>query len=180
MRFQADLIIALCALLISSLACFASVWQTHIIGEQLSAAVWPYLNFTTSSTTSRSAKGNPQDEVSVSVANDGLGPAIIESQVLTVGGKRVAGPDDAIVAMAGAPLLKIAGATSSSTLVPGSVIRPGASVTLLDVRGAGVSAAIRRHIKDADVSICYCSILRTCWLVSVRSAPREVGACPRG
>jgi hypothetical protein len=79
------------------------------------------------------------------------------------------------------PLAKIAGHTSSSTLVAGTVIRPGASVTLLDVRGPSAGAAFKqRAASSADVTICYCSILRTCWLVRVRAAPHEVASCPQG
>jgi hypothetical protein len=45
--FRIDLIIALCALVVSSLATAAAVWQSHVVAQQLSSQVWPYVAFQT-------------------------------------------------------------------------------------------------------------------------------------
>src|SRR5579864_7614293 len=89
-RFRFDLFIALCALLISSVAAAASVYQTRVIGEQtsiisrqLSASTWPYLSFVSSYS---------RKYVELDLRNDGLGPAIIRAVTITTDGKPVA-PD---------------------------------------------------------------------------------------
>jgi hypothetical protein len=79
---RVDVVIAVCALLISTLACMASIFQTRVIADQLSATVWPYVDVTTNIVMS------PRDTGwSVTIANDGLGPAVLRSVLLTVDGK---------------------------------------------------------------------------------------------
>src|ERR1700723_3276144 len=79
-----DLIIAVCALLISTLATGASWWQarvlqaqTQVLQEQLGVQVWPYVSVT-SSMDSNTEK--------ISVSNDGPGPAVLRSLSATVDG----------------------------------------------------------------------------------------------
>ncbi|MFY9665426.1 MAG: hypothetical protein WAK19_13335, partial [Candidatus Cybelea sp.] len=87
-RFRFDFIIAFCALLISTIAALASVYQTRVIGEQLSATVWPYLSI--------DRTFNPQ-AVSLSITNYGLGPALIRSAEIELDGKKVRSWDAVIV-----------------------------------------------------------------------------------
>ncbi len=172
---RADLIIAMCALLISSLACIAAVLQTRVIGEQLSANVWPYLDFSTSST-SNTGKQKLQDELSVSVTNDGLGPAVIKSVTLTFGSRHFNDVDSVVTAIVPGRN-KFNGSISSSNITPGSVIRPSETVTILDAKGTQFVLPLRKRAAAVDVAICYCSLLKTCWVVHVASAPRDVKAC---
>ena len=79
-----DLVIALCALLISTLAAGASWWQarvlqtqTRVLQDQLGAQVWPYVSVT---------EGFRNDKAQISLSNDGLGPAILVSADATVDG----------------------------------------------------------------------------------------------
>jgi hypothetical protein len=46
--FRLDLVIAICALIVSALATTASWWQSRIVAQQLSSQVWPYLSVQTS------------------------------------------------------------------------------------------------------------------------------------
>jgi hypothetical protein len=97
---RADMIIAICALLISSLACAAAVLQTRVIGQQLSATVWPYLDYSTS-TSNNTGNSGPRvmDETTISVTNDGLGPAIIKQAGVTIDGRRLPALDAAITTL---------------------------------------------------------------------------------
>lgn len=79
-----DLVIAICALLISTLAAGAAWWQarvvaaqTRVLQEQLGAQVWPYVN---------TSAGFTVDTVQVDITNDGLGPAILRSVVASING----------------------------------------------------------------------------------------------
>jgi hypothetical protein len=70
-RVNFDLLIALAALLISTIAALASVYQSRIFATQLSATIWPYLSVQTQ---------YPGDgSMSLSISNDGVGPALIRS-----------------------------------------------------------------------------------------------------
>ena len=75
---RVDLIIALCALVVSCLAAGAAVYQGHVIASQLSVTVWPYVTFRESSSNTY---------VEIDVQNVGSGPAIIGSAALYVDGK---------------------------------------------------------------------------------------------
>src|SRR5690348_4654523 len=75
---RVDLIIALCALVVSCLAAGAAVYQGHVIASQLSVTVWPYVTF-------RESASNTY--VEVDVQNVGSGPAIIGYAALSVDGK---------------------------------------------------------------------------------------------
>lgn len=79
-----DLVIAMFALLISTLAAGASWWQarivqnqTLILQEQLGAQVWPYVSL------SENISG---DRAELSTTNDGLGPAVLRSATALVDG----------------------------------------------------------------------------------------------
>src|SRR5579863_7489960 len=72
-----DLVIALCALLISTLAAGASFWQARVLQEQLGAQIWPYVGISEDFT---------GDSAEIGIANDGLGPAILRSATAAVDG----------------------------------------------------------------------------------------------
>jgi hypothetical protein len=177
---RTDLFIAVSALLISSLTCVSTIIQTHVIANQLSATVWPYLSYDST---------YDQNSVEVEIINDGLGPALVRSALLTVDGRPMATWEDA-----GKALGKSHGATrlhgSFSSLGPGSVIRAGAAHQLVHLTITGgrladqvVAIARLRNWMQARVivTICYCSTLDNCWLT--RSGPgspepSEIGHCP--
>jgi len=45
-RLNADLILSLCAILISAVACGASLYQLRIASSLISAQTWPYVTIT--------------------------------------------------------------------------------------------------------------------------------------
>jgi hypothetical protein len=176
---RADLMIAVCALLISSLTCVATFFQTRVIANQLSASVWPYLSYTTT---------YDSNTVTLTVDNDGLGPALIRSASLTVDGRRMASWEAANKALGKIPGVTSAGASFTS-LGPGSVVRAGAShgMVRLGLRLApkadptAVLTLLHRWFAErVAITVCYCSTLGNCWLVSstTHQQPAEVGHCP--
>ncbi len=76
--FRLDLVVALGALLISTVAALATVYQTRVIARQFSAAVWPYVSFDST---------NSPNFTELDIRNDGLGPAIIRAVKLSWDGK---------------------------------------------------------------------------------------------
>ncbi len=172
-----DLVIAVCALFVSSLATAASMWQTRVVGEQLSAQVWPYVSFSV---------GFSSDLFTVSIANDGLGPAVLRTAGLSVDGKPESSFVDALHAMLGPDLLRRAkragdrGASATyDTGGPGSVLRAGTSATVFAFRSKRWAPALYRDWQRLKMRVCYCSIEGSCWTKDGQSDdPRPVRACP--
>ncbi|MBV8298459.1 MAG: hypothetical protein JO083_02700 [Candidatus Eremiobacteraeota bacterium] len=166
--FRLDVLIAVCALLISSLAAAASWWQSRIVATQLSSQVWPYVSI--SQTIGPKA-------LEVDVSNDGVGPAIMRSVVLTVDGKPHATFVEAMHSLlpAGPPAHG-----SFSSIGIGSVIKVGGSVTLLRVENLPFIRALLPQSNRIDLRLCYCSILGDCWSRGMRgdTEPVRTRACP--
>src|SRR5579872_4313050 len=80
-RFRFDLYVAVLALAISGVAAFASAYQTYVIRQQFSATVWPYLTFTTRSST--------DNYFELDLGNAGIGPALIRTASVTRDGKAI-------------------------------------------------------------------------------------------
>jgi len=188
-RFRFDLFIALCALLISSVAAGASAYQTYVIRQQYSATVWPYLTFITSSSTDK--------YLELDVSNAGIGPALIRSAVVTRDGK----PIDVASSPTEQPALSIAigperagakadeskagvhpkGDLTVSSIVRGDVIPAGSRLELLRVEGTFLVRRVLAGARRVDVKLCYCSLLGTCWVKRLRDPsvePHPVTGCP--
>jgi len=195
-RMRVELLIAVCALLLSGIASVASVYQAHVIAQQFSvteqqfsATVWPYLTITTTGTATT---------IRASITNDGLGPAIIRSAAIGWDGKKdLTSWRDMVTTLVTSPRrstqptsLAFAGTTGS--LDPGDVIRAGDSRLLLSLSGPDdfpetlVGNAVRHGL---TVSVCYGSLLGTSWMETWRAQlpastdlqyvePREVHDCP--
>lgn len=169
-----DLVIAVCALLVSAMATGASWWQSRVVAQQLSSQVWPYLSF--------SSTYDPQ-YVSFEIDNDGLGPAIIRSAVLTLDGKPYANPVDVFGHIFKAPTKHGKVHAGLSGLSRGAVIRANGSARLFRIEGGwaarqfGAAARAGRF----DFRVCYCSLLGNCWIVSAKQQtddPQPVRDCP--
>jgi len=164
-----DLVIAMCALLISSLATVASFWQTVVVQKQLSAAVLPYLQIEGTFST---------DEIKFAIQNVGVGPAIIKDAVLTDRGV----PQRTLVSEFRPFLSQLKRGTvlsvATSDIDPGEAIRAGDSIVVADFKAKGVRDVLVPQIARGDLVICYCSILDQCWNVSHgATAPKPTPAC---
>lgn len=194
-RLRFDLFIAVTALLVSTIAAAASVYQTRviahqteIINEQFGATTWPYLSFTST---------YAPKELSVELRNDGLGPAILRDVTITRDGKAVApgtshsALNEALrpetsAAVKDAEIARKHGqsgsiTTSISSLTNGDVIPAGSKVTLLHALGTIVARRYVSGQSHVGIKLCYCSLLNRCWFKAYDSAgtpPREVPGCP--
>ncbi|HET6275945.1 MAG TPA: hypothetical protein VFE16_08475 [Candidatus Cybelea sp.] len=187
-RFRFDLLIAVSALLVSTVAAAASAYQTYVIRSQFSATVWPYLDFIT--TTS-------PESFEFDVSNPGIGPALIMSSVVSRDGKPLVLPatptTHPALELAILPEMREArtdalashthGVTSmsASTIIAGDVVPAGAKLTLLRVSGKFITRHIVADIKHVDLTLCYCSLLGDCWtkrLWDPQVAPHRVRSCP--
>ena len=176
-ELRIELVIATLALAASAAASVATVVQTHVVGNQLSASVWPYLSFDTTISPGRLA---------LRVDNDGLGPALVRNVRLTVDGQpktawRTVLPLFGRRTGTAAPhAVRSRASVTESDISVQTVIRPGSSINVIEVRNASIDNvtgdAIKRRI---DMQICYCSILQQCWTVALISdaQPKSVNDC---
>jgi hypothetical protein len=173
-RFRLDFVIALCALLISSVAAGASVYQTHVIARQFSATVWPYVTFETTLAPS---------SIEVDIRNDGLGPAIVRSVAITWDGKPQPSLEAILAVLAREPSARAASAAArasrvqlhvtTSTPERGLVVPANAAHTMLRLQGNMLVQTFGLGLKRLDVSLCYCSLTGTCWVQSLQDPTSE-------
>ncbi len=176
-RLRFDLLIAVSALLISTIAALASVYQTRVINQQLSATVWPYLSFDRTFSPA---------SVTLSITNFGIGPALVRSAQIDLGGKPVASWDDVIAVYARiAHQMHVHGQLriSDSNLDGSVVLSPGVTRRLIDVRASGSTIhAVRRLSGEISLTVCYCSLLGQCWQADSgqNGWPTQRSSCPIG
>ncbi len=166
--FRLDLLIAICALLMSTLATGASWWQSRVVATQLSSQVWPYLSITTTA-----GPGLVLD-----ISNDGLGPAVVRSLQLTVDDKPYPTLVSAMNALLGPHAPQPHGRFASIGV--GSVIRAGGDIVLIKIENPKLVTAILAQSRRFDLHVCYCSILGDCWVRTIQGThdPARVNACP--
>jgi hypothetical protein len=181
--FRLDLVVALGALLISTVAALATVYQTRVIARQFSAAVWPYVSFDST---------NSPNFSELDIRNDGLGPAIIRAVKLSWDGKprpsieaivaslRTSDPQmtNAIrAAFRSGASMKL----TTSTPNAGTVIPANSQHTVLRIEGAVPVARLRPELqRRLGLSICYCSLTGNCWTQSYKNRaaePTSVHSC---
>lgn len=164
---RTDLIIALFALLISTLTASAAIYQGHLIANQLSVTVWPYISY--KSTMSNSA-------IELDVENVGVGPAIVRSAKLFIDGKPQASLTTALAELG--YVSKRGDSVTLSSLGSGEVIRAGEEVALARVQSARFAEKAATLQTRVRLETCYCSILGQCWLSkSGGETPKDVRNC---
>jgi hypothetical protein len=72
------LLIALCALVVSTLTAAAVIYQGRLLSSQLSVSVWPYVAFQTTVS---------ETTIELDIQNVGAGPALVRGAVLLIDGK---------------------------------------------------------------------------------------------
>lgn len=175
-----DTVVAVAALLISTVAAGASVYQTRVIEEQFAAANWPYL--TTENNRTATA-------YSIVIANDGAGPALVRSAQLVLDGKPVSNWSpllESAIREAALPRGTMSFSADSVSVDASVTIRPGDARTLIAVRRAPprIIDAIRSH--RIALNFCYCSLNDRCWRLAghigsnVADLPQPVRSCEIG
>jgi hypothetical protein len=179
-RFRLDFLIAIGALLISTVAALASIYQSRIIAQQFSATVWPYVSMDTT---------NSPSLIELDIRNDGLGPAIVHSVRITYDGKPQASIEALFALLADTRTRSEMRAAlragqkmtlTTSTPVAGMVIAANTQHTIIRMDGAILVQHFRRGVGRFGLSLCYCSLTGTCWVERLRNAgsePRVVRDC---
>ena len=135
--------------------------------RSISAQTWPYVTVGWRYDT---------DEIGISVANDGLGPAIIRDVILTIDRNP---QHDIVSALKLSELVRAKGpVVSIDALARGVVIRAGHSVNAFLVHDPVAAREILNARPRIDLQVCYCSILGHCWTSSVLNPiPSDISSC---
>ncbi len=168
-RAGPELLVGIAAILLSCGALVVSVFQARILREQQGATVWPRLAVGT----------NHVDEgFAVTMANAGVGPAIIREVTYAVHGRRYQSAWALAQAEIGGDTL-VATPKYFQTVVAGSVLRPGDSVEMLSLP-QNAALADRMDALTSDSSYharaLYSDVYGTCWRVD-NADVRAAGRC---
>lgn len=184
--FRLDFFVAIAALLISALTAGTLIYQTHVIGDQFAATIWPYLSVDTTF--------GPNGE-KIELTNDGVGPALVRSAQLHVDGRPLRSWNEYVAELVGDPQLHEAfiragaavrpgsrGPITMSSIGPSTTLRPGESDTLVQVT-LPVNVPTQAFVNHTVVvDLCYCSLNGSCWtlhstLGRISSDPQPAGHC---
>src|SRR5205085_10604439 len=158
-------------------ALFVSAYTAYVQRQQVRAAVWPILVFSTSN----------EPVIRFTLGNKGVGPAIIRHVTVTVDGQSM--PNWSAV------LQKLLGPGThhmSQTTIGGHVLAAGETIEVLiphddenhplafEKRGQ-LFEALDRERRRVAIDICYCSTLGECWTLHSGpdgSSTTETRSCP--
>ncbi len=194
-RHWAESALAIGAIVIAA----ASLWVAYDANltnrELVASESWPFLLVYEND----AAAGPPT--MSLEVANEGIGPAKLESFQLFWNGKPQRSPWQLLRSCCGTALgaagdpkahAALYGGIGGTSTTRGFVIRPGVIFTFLSYQQTPADAPdwtyLKTHLSDLSFRYCYCSVFNQCWLSSIdfkhfgaeRSLnPPEVSVCPR-
>jgi hypothetical protein len=169
-----DLGLGACAVFVSAISLFVAFRENKTQQQLLAANVWPALQYGTSN-----ANDQLEDEISLDIENDGVGPARIEAFGLLYEGEWIKNANDVIAHLSnGRPLPSHV--TSSPTT--NKVLLPGKTIKFFRVKRADVDGETWDTLNEARFKVrvfaCYCSILDDCWqLDSAVQSPKNVDVC---
>ena len=165
------------ATLVGVSALFVSGYTAYVQRQQVRAAVWPILAFSTSN----------DPKIKFTVDNKGVGPAIVHHVVMKVDGQPVRTWSEAFEKMLGPGRYRFYLST-----IGGHVFAPGESMDILVPHGSdggpltlekdrALLTALDKERFRVDAEICYCSTLGDCWILrsgANGSSTTETRTCP--
>jgi hypothetical protein len=152
------------AIALSVLAVVVSFSQARIAERQAHASVWPYVSIGYSMYDGSDAPG-----FTLTVDNDGLGPAIIDSVVVSVDGVARRSWADVIAALGMPDSMPHTTSSINGRVLPPNLNRETTvqAIHLPVVDDARKVAAQKQRIK---IEICYCSVYDECWIAEFLGA----------
>ncbi|MEL7487357.1 MAG: hypothetical protein AAGJ87_09110 [Pseudomonadota bacterium] len=183
-RVDLNSIAAGAAIVVSVAALFVAWDQAQIMRRQQHAAFWPVVNLQASLSST-----DASHDFTIVLANDGVGPARVQSSALTLAGVDVR-DWPSFEAGLPAPLRGRADVNLGTSV---GVLAPGEEDVLFEIAwpwGPETDAAFTELkrivfnpvVSDSDFEICYCSVFDRCWIVNGDDggAPKRVAQCADG
>lgn len=165
------------ATLVGVSALFVSGYTAYVQRQQVRAAVWPILEFSTSN----------EPAIRFAIANKGVGPAIVRQVVVSVDGQSVRTWSEALQKLIGPGEHRFSRSTINNhvfsagetleILVPYSA--DGQPLTR--ERADALFKALDKERFRVGIEICYCSTLGECWTLrsgAAGNSTTETSTCP--
>lgn len=177
-RINIELLLGISATFLSLAALVVSIFQTKIAREQQQASVWPYL---------QTPKSHVDDEFSLNLANDGVGPAIIKNVEVYYQGKLFDNHNTLFRQQLRERLLKVVKDSGKQfnygylygSMQKGNVLKSGDSVNLLStVHNERVAELLESVVNDTSfhLRIQYADVYGNCWQLD-RNNVTSLGKC---
>ncbi|MEO0449333.1 MAG: hypothetical protein AAFZ74_03320 [Pseudomonadota bacterium] len=164
-------ILGLVAIVISLSALGVSVLEVTSLKDQQKASVWPYLEL------SQNYSGQG---FQVTVANKGVGPALLGDIGFIYENQKVANSNDldALIERVVGPERAFSYDTYRSNNASNSVLAPGEEAILFGVPWTANTRAFVEGVGGKiSVQGCYCSVYEECWSVEMGSVPEPAKVC---
>ncbi len=150
-KLDASMATAIAAGIVSISALTVSVYEAYLQRQEQRVAVWPIVEHWTSYS---------DDEFSISVANKGIGPAVIHDLDVFVAGQSMTSWDQVFGEALGDNAKHF-----RQSMLTGNVMSPGDASAI--VAYTHNSTAAWHASKNIELRICYCSVFQDCWLYQV-------------
>lgn len=170
------LLVGVPALLISLVVAYGTYVQAGAAQRMQQAASWPFLAYRDYNYT-----GDGKRVVSLSLINNGLGPALIGPVEVRYRGRPMHSPIELLTSCCGYQ----AGQSMQLRTLPtrNVALRPGEETVFMalpDVpENAGMVDRLDAVRREIAVRACYCSIFEDCWTIDgAQAKPAPVQSCP--
>ena len=164
------------ALLISLVVAYGTFVQAEATQKMQQAAAWPFVSYGTSNVDGKGAR-----VISLSLANNGVGPALLGPLEIRYRGKPVRDPTDLLRQCCG--LTEKSGISLATSPATDIVVPANDSTNFLRLAETPAHKELwnrfERERWKLEVRSCYCSIFDDCWVIEgPQSKPAAVKACP--
>lgn len=166
-------VLAIAGLFTGAVALYAALTESEAVRKQSAAAVWPFVQFSTSD---RINEDGPY--FSMQLTNAGVGPAKIESVRIEIDGEARENWQEVVAALVPDSQPRFGMSFSLNR-----VLRPGEQVRMIETQDAELQKTFVAATLDPvnRFTYCYCSIFDECWLAdSAKNVqkPEPVAQCP--
>lgn len=182
----ADLILALSAITISVISLFVAIDHGRIEEKLVTASTWPFLIYTPNHT---GGSGNDHEAKAIefTIRNAGVGPAHIQSIIISFKGKVVHSAGELLTACCGIADASTVddrighGETFEQSIL--GVLPARERINFLAVQELPDDDTLRKALDASEpelsFSACYCSVLDRCWTSNLKntSIPKPVDQC---
>jgi len=173
-----EILITLPTLVISIALAYFSFVQADASRKMQRTETWPYVSYGTDN-----SSPDVKDEISLSLANDGVGPARLEEVELLYDGKPMRDPFELVRNCCEAEAKAVAKNLTYTTDRVDGVLRPGERRRFIRLAKTDQNVVLWNKLNQERwkivVHTCYCSIFDDCWVFdSAKGRPDEVKVCP--
>jgi len=166
-----DLVVAFSVILISITSLIIALRQSKVMEQQLSASVWPYLQFGTSNQNDAGAA-----VITLDLENAGTGPALLHSLTLLYDGKPLRNAQ-ALLDACCKDLEPQGHANWTVSTVHDQVMAANRSVHFLSLEPTPGNERYWQRLNvernKLVLKVCFCSVLNQCWMLDSRRTERE-------